>query len=115
MARQTLTKTTAPGCYAGTSTAVTMTAADTSNYEEFTLTGKELLIIYNSGGSSYTWTATSVDDSFGRSEDITTESIAAGAIRVFGPISTAGWQQTDGKFYMQASNTAVKFGIIVLP
>lgn len=115
MARQQLTKTTAPGAYSGASTAVTMTAADTTNFEQFTCTGRELLIIHNTGGSAYTWTATSVDDRFGRSENITTESIAAGAIRVWGPVAIEGWQQTDGNVFIQASNTAVKFGVITLP
>lgn len=115
MARQTLTKTTAPGAYAGTSTAVTMTAAIVADMEQFTLTGRELLIIHNTDAGAQTWTATSVDDRYGRVEHITTESIAAGAIRVFGPIPLEGWKQTDGYFYLNASHINVKFGVIVLP
>lgn len=115
MARQNVTKTTLLGAYTGASVALTETAADTTNKEQFALTGREVLLIHNTGGSSYTWTATSVDDRLGRSEDIATESIAAGAIRVWGPITTEGWQQTDGNIYVEASNTAVKFGVITLP
>jgi hypothetical protein len=114
MPRVTLTKTNAPGAYAGTSTAVTLTAADTTNKEQFSLTGRELLLIHNTGGSAYTWTATSVDDRLGRSENVAAESIAAGAIRVFGPIALEGWQQTDGNIYIEASNAAVQFGVIVI-
>lgn len=112
MARQELTATSAPGAYAGESAAVTMTAADTTDKEQFTLTGRELLLIHNTGGSPASWTATSVDDPFGRSEDITTEAIAAGAIHVYGPTRLEGWAQTDGKFYLEASSADVEFGII---
>ena len=115
MARDDVTVTTAPGAYAGESTAVTMTAADTSNKEQFALTVRELLLIHNTGGSAATWTATSVDDSFGRTEHITAESIAAGAIHVYGPTALNGWQQSDGKFYFEASATSIKFGVIRLP
>lgn len=115
MARVAVTKTTAPGAYAGVSTAVTMENGNTGDGLFFQMTGRELLIIQNTNGGSQTWSATSVDDSFGRQEHITTESIAAGAIRVFGPIATAGWQQTNGQFYFTASHTDVKFGVIVLP
>lgn len=115
MARADATVTTAPGAYAGSSTAVTMNAGDTGDGNQFSLTGRELVIIQNTDASSQTWTATSVDDRYGRSEDITTEAIAADAIRVFGPVALEGWQQTDGKFYFSASSTNVKFGVIRLP
>ena len=115
MPRVTLTKTTAPGAYSGASVAVTMTAADAVNFEQFTCTGRELVIIHNTGAGARTWTATSVDDSYGRSENITTESIAAGAIRVWGPVALEGWVQTNGYVYLQAEHAEVKFGIITLP
>ncbi len=115
MPRQEVAVTTAPGAYKGTSTAVTLTAADTTNKEMFTLTGQELLIIQNTGGSAATWTATSVPDpNFGRTGNIAAESIAAGAVRVFGPIKMEGWRQSDGKFYMEASAATVKFAVIRL-
>ena len=115
MARQTLTKTNAPGGYSGSGTAVTMTAADATNKEEFVSTGRELVIAQNTGVGARTVTINSVDDSFGRAEDITAESIAAGAIRVYGPFPTAGWQQSGGKINLEASHAEVKWGIIVLP
>ena len=114
MPRVAVAKTVAPGAYAGTSTAVTMVNEDTGDGLYFDLTGRELVIIHNPSGGALTWTATSVDDRYGRAENITTESIAAGAIRVFGPVELEGWQQTNGQFYFTASTTAVKFGIIVI-
>jgi hypothetical protein len=115
MARAAATVTTAPGGYADASTVVTMNAGNTGDGNEFTLTGKELIIIQNTNAGAQTWTATSVADRLNRTNDVTAESIAAGAIRVFGPIPNEGWRQTDGKFYFAASSTDVKFGIIRLP
>ncbi|MFZ4773934.1 MAG: hypothetical protein ACOYM3_01135 [Terrimicrobiaceae bacterium] len=115
MARATLTKTNAPGGYAAAGVAVTMTAADASNLNQFVANGNDVIIIQNSGAGAHTWTLTSTVDSFGRLGTITTESIAAGAIRVFGPLPLPGWVQSDGKVYLQADHAEVKFGIIQLP
>ncbi len=115
MPRTLLTKTSAPGGYAAAGVSVTMTAADTSNLNAFTAASTDLVMAQNTGGSGYTVTITSAPDSFGRTKDIATEAIAAGEIRIFGPFPQSGWMQTDGRVYLQASNAAVKFGIIQLP
>ena len=65
MARVTLTKSSSPGPNPTAGVAVTMTAADTTNFEQFTLTGREVLIVHNTGGSSYTYTITSTADPYG--------------------------------------------------
>lgn len=114
MARTALTKTIPPGGYAGAGETLTETAADTSNKNEFTCTGNDLIIAHNTGGSAYTVTINSVDDKYNRSEDITAESIAAGAIHIFGPFPYHGWQQSDGVIHLEASNAAVKFAIVQL-
>lgn len=115
MPRQTLAKTAAPGPFPTAGVAVTMTAADIANFEQFTWTGRELIIIQNSHATTaYTWTLTSVSY-LGRTGNITTESLAAGEIRVIGPLSDLGWRQTDGYIYLQASNVAIKFGVITIP
>lgn len=115
MPRTTLTTTTAPGSnnYAGV--ALTMTAADTGNLNEFVASGKDLIVAHNTGASGYTITVTSVADPYGRTKDISAVSIAAGVYMVFGPMELTGWVQTDGKVYLQANNAAVKFGIVRLP
>lgn len=114
MARTALTKTTAPGGYASAGVAITMTAADISNQNSFTAEGNDLVIAWNSGASTRTVTMTSAADPFGRLGTISAESIAAGAIRVFGPFPLPGWVQTDGKVYLSADHAEVKFGIIKL-
>lgn len=115
MPRQTLTKTTSPGPNPTAGVAVTMTAADTVNKEQFALTGREVLIIQNTGASAYTYTITSVADPYNRTGHITAQSIAAGAIHVIGPLGLEGWRQTDGNLYLEANNAAVKYGVITLP
>src|SRR5689334_15173988 len=118
MARTALTKTTPLGSLptlplAADSADLTMTAAATSNLNSFVASGKDLIIAHNTGGSSYTVTITSVALN-GRTGDITTYSIGAGEYAVLGPLLTPGWRQTDGSVYLQASNAAVKFGVIDL-
>lgn len=115
MARTNLTKTTAPGSYAAAGVALTMAAADVANMNQFTANGNDLVIAHNTGASPYTVTITSAPDPYGRTKDIAAESIAAGAIRIYGPFKLPGWIQSDGKFYLQASNAAVQFGIVALP
>lgn len=92
------------------------TAADTSNQNAVVSTGRELVLVFNSGGSAYTVTITSVADELGRLGTITTYSVGAGEYAVFGPFPVKGWRQAaDLKLYLEASNAAVKFAVIKLP
>ena len=118
MARTPLTKSTPLGSLPATlplvanSADLTMTAADVGNGNSFVASGKDLVIVQNSHASTtYTVTVTSVAKD-GRTGDITTYSLAAGVIAVFGPLQTPGWRQTDGSVYLAGSNAAIKFGII---
>lgn len=115
MARQVLTKTTAPGSYATAGAALTMMAEIVADGSQFSPSGNDLIIIQNTDVGAQTWTLTSVADPYNRLGTITTEAIAAGVIRIFGPLKTQGWMQADGKIYLNASHVGVKFGIIALP
>jgi hypothetical protein len=119
MGRTTLTRTTPLGPYptlqpAADSLDLTMTAADVANGNQFVLDGTSLLLIHNSGASPYTVTLTSIADPQNRTGDITAYSLAAGDYACFKIDQVAGWRQSDGNFYLAASNAAVKFGIIRL-
>jgi hypothetical protein len=104
---------TAPG--AG-SLALTFTAADVSNGNSFTMTGHEVVIVYNSDASPHTVTFTSVADQRGRSGDITAYSVAATTFAWFNfRAGSEGWQQTDGTMHLTASDTTVKFAILNIP
>jgi hypothetical protein len=110
MARQQLTKTAFTGPYPTAAVTLTETAEDTTNHTQVAITDKTVVVIHNSGGSTYTYTVTSsADATHGRTGDITTQNIAAGAIACIGPLGLDGWRQTDGNLYLAASNVAVKF------
>lgn len=115
MARATLTKTTAPGAYAAAAAAVTMTAANVSDKNQFRVAGADLIIVQNSGATQRTFTINSSADSiFRRTQDITAETIDAGVIKVFGPVKPDGWIQSDGYVYLEANNADVKFGVVAM-
>jgi hypothetical protein len=114
MPRTALTKTTAPGGYASAGVAVTMTAADVANGNSAVASNNDLVVAHNTGAGAHAVTMTSAADPFGRLGTITSESIAAGAIRIYGPFPVSGWAQTDGLLYFAADHAEVKFGIIKL-
>lgn len=115
MPRTLLTKSVATGSNTAAGIPLTMAAADVGNLNAFQAAGTDLIVAQNTGGSTYTVTVTSAPDPWGRTRDIAAENIAAGELRVFGPFAQSGWMQTDGRVYLQASNAAVKFGIVQLP
>ena len=117
MARTTINKTTPLGGYPTlpltVETAdVVFTAADVANKNQFTMEHGDVVLAWNNGASPYTVTLTSSADARKRTGDITAYSLAAGDIAVFGPFEQDGWKQTDGYFYLEASNAAVKFAIL---
>ncbi len=120
MGRTTLTRTTPLGPYPSLQPAadaldVVMTAADVSNGNQFVLDGPVILIAQNTdGASARTITLTSIADQQNRTGDVTNYSIGIGEVEAFKIDQNAGWKQTDGMFYLSASNAAVKFGIIRL-
>lgn len=112
MPRTSLTKTSSTGNAATAFQAVTMTAADVANGNQFSAEGNDLLVAQNTGASSHNISLSSVADLQGRTGNITNEAIAAGAIKIIGPLKTLGWCQSDGKIYCNADHAEVKFGII---
>lgn len=115
MARTTLSATTLLGAYGDYSVAnaadIVFTAADTVNYNQAILQEGDVLLVWNKGGSAYTFTVTSVE-LFGRTGDVSAYSVGAGEIAAFGPYRHAGWKQTDGYVYFQGSNASIFFAIL---
>jgi hypothetical protein len=94
------------------SLAITFAACDATNGNSFTATGREVLLVFNSGGSAYTFTVTSVADSLNRLDtSLTTYSVAAGAYAAVEMKNLTGWIQS-GAINMTCSNTSVKFAVI---
>jgi hypothetical protein len=82
------------------------------------VTGREIVLIYNSGASPYTVTITSEVDEKNRTGNITTYSLAAGEFAYFtGCLTNApGWKnQSTGLLAIVASNAAVKWAVLKLP
>lgn len=94
----------------------TWTAGNTGG-DTFAVTGREIILIWNSGASPYTVTITSQVDEKNRTRDITTYSLAAGEVAYFtgGLTNSAGWKDTNGLINITPSNVAVKWAFLKLP
>lgn len=119
MARQTLTKIIPKGPYpalpvTADSLDVAFTAAIVADKEQFIPSGDDLVLVWNTHASAAgTFTLTSVADDKGRTGDVTTYSLAAGEIAAF-RFRKGGWEQSDGRVYMEASATTMKYAVIQL-
>jgi hypothetical protein len=92
---------------------LTFTACDAVNGNSFAVTGQEILLVNNTGGSAYTFTISSVADNFGRTDtSLTNYSVAASAITGIELKYLIGWQQTGQVMYTTCSNAALKFAIV---
>jgi hypothetical protein len=94
-----------------TFTALTVTEGDT-----FVCTGREVILIKNGTGTN-TLTITSTDDAYGRGEDITSYSIAAGLFAVFGVglTNSAGYKDSAGKIKLTPSSAELTCAVVRLP
>lgn len=95
----------------------TWTAGNTGG-DTILVTGREILLVWNSGASPYTVTIASAADDKGRTGDISAYSLAAGEFAVFGGGLTnrLGWKnQSTNLITITPSNTAVKWALLKLP
>jgi len=117
MARSPITKTTAPGSYPADGVTMVWTDADAVNKNAFTMGGNDLLFVRNAHATlARTVTINSSPDAQGRVRDITAQSLAVGAVHVFGPFKELlGWQQTGGKLHLEGEDNNVKFAVVALP
>jgi hypothetical protein len=113
MARTALPIESAPGSSPLTSEALTWTAADTANGNQFTLTGRELLLVRNVGAGTHTVTFQTVAVD-GRQDPLhnTAINITAGAYVLFGDFELRGFRQSDGKLYVSANHAEIEFLVI---
>jgi hypothetical protein len=91
----------------------TFTACDNVNGNSFIATGREVLLVQNTGGSSGTFTVSSVPDSLGRSDtSLTAYSVAAAAFTAVQMKYLPGWQQTNGTVTLACSAATMKFAVL---
>jgi hypothetical protein len=116
MARTTITPIVAPGAYAGALTTFAWVdlGVTGTNGHQFTLTGAEVILVKNISGAGVAVQLFSVDDQFGRQENVLS-TIAASGYSVIGPMKQEGWLQTDGNFYLDSTSTAIKAAVIKVP
>lgn len=100
-----------PGTVGSGALNFTLAAADPSNGNSFALTGREVLLVFNSDvAAAHTVTFTSAPDPQGRTSDITSYSVASGAYAIFsyrGGVN--GWRQSDGTAHLMASSASIEF------
>ncbi len=91
-------------------------ACDASNGNSFPLTGREILVVENAGVGAYTFTISSVADQLGRTNDVTSYSLAAGDFAAFNfRGGVAGWKQADGTVHLTCSNVGIEYAILTTP
>lgn len=114
MARTALPIIDVPADYALAGLAFVFTAADATNFNSFAATGREILIAHNGDAAPQTVTIHSIADPYGRSGDITAESIAAGAYHVFQRFPLTGYVQSDNTVHIDASAATMEFAVLRL-
>ena len=94
---------------------IVFTALTVTEGDEFTCTGREVILIKNGTGTN-TLTISSSDDEKGRAEDITSYSLAAGDFAMFsqGLTNSQGWK-TGGKIKLTPSSAEITCAVLRLP
>lgn len=120
MARTTLTVQTLANLYSDASPAanaldVTWTDGDSSNGNDYVPSEKDILCARNTHGSTAKHsTLFSVKDRYGRTEDVTQYSLAAGE-EANVPVPADGYKQSDGKVWLACEDNNIEFKVIRLP
>lgn len=92
---------------------VTTSGGDDDGYE-YVATGREVVLLRNTGEGANTFTLHSVVDEFGREGDIAAYSLAAGEFAVLIP-PLKGFQQADGRIDIDVSDPEVNICVLQLP
>lgn len=93
-------------------TALSGSSGSNGNQAAFGNYNRLMCAFFNSGGSGYTFTISSIAGAniFNRTGDITTYAIGIGLYSVI-YVERNGWVQSDGNLYFEATNAAVKAAI----
>lgn len=94
------------------------TAGTITDGNTYTVSGRELLLVWNSGAAdAHTIDVVSTDDEHGRAENITAYSMAAGDFAAFGCGLTnqKGWMSSAKTIRITVNHAEVKVAILRLP
>lgn len=98
--------------YVGFTVITPFDSSDVGNGNQFTSTGREELLIQNTNGGSTARKATVYTNTGG----VVEYTLAAGAIVTTGIIPVTGFKQTaDGKVYVNAEHSDIKFKVLQHP
>jgi hypothetical protein len=87
--------------------------ATASDGISFPLTGREVLLVRNiHATTAQTFTINSQPDPYGRTQDVTAYSLAAGEFAAFLFNDLIGFRQADGNVYAVGSTTDIKFAVL---
>ena len=118
MARVSLTVQSLTGPYPanGASAAdftVNFSGLDETSGNQFTFTGKEVVILHNSVGTAANVTLSTVAAAAlgNRTGDVTV-SVASGAYFGYDAGNITGWKQSDGEFYLSADASGMEAAIL---
>lgn len=96
----------------------TFTAADTTNGNQFPITGREILLVRNTNATTaQTFTIVSAKDERKRTGDIQNYSLGPGefaAFSFFGRDALQGWRQTDKMVYLDTASADIQFAVLRL-
>jgi hypothetical protein len=114
MARTRLTVVELPKTYPGGEEEWSFEAADTSNQNDFLLTGREILLIDNANVAGQDVTISSVADPYGREGDLTVTVAATSTVALYFGART-GWMQADGALYLDTTSSDISYAVLRLP
>jgi hypothetical protein len=120
MARTNVVAQTCPGAYPALPITpdardITWLGANVSDKNDTALVaGKTLVLARNVDSGAHTVSFTSVADSLNRKGDITTYSVGADQVALFGPFTTIGWA-SGGRLLFEGDNINIEFAVITLP
>ena len=80
--------------------------------DTFSNTGKEIILVRNDDAGAVTLTITGVVDEKNRTGDIDAYSIPAGEYAAFGPFPIQGWNDSNGKLNLTASDVDLKVAVL---
>lgn len=104
-----------PASIAANAADITFAAANVTSNNDYTMTGREIVIVRNDDAAAQVITFASIVDELNRTGDITSYSIGASEYAAFGPFPVRGWRQTDGKMYINPGDADLKIAIIQIP
>lgn len=113
MPRTVLTPINVPLPYSTGGVQLTWINSDNVNGNDVTLTGREILFVWNDTAAAVTVTVQSVADPYGRTGNVS-RSVPAGQYYAFQRFPTDGWLQADGRLWIDTT-AAIKVALLRLP